>query len=64
MTDREVLNFKGSTTTALEQLSKGFRSKEARWIEVAIEHPESFSMDRNSYREAIETAIKEAEGAR
>ena len=59
---REVLNFKGSTATALEQLSKGFRSKEARWIEVAIEHPEGFSMDQSSYRECNKKQMKGLDG--
>ena len=46
----------------VEELSRICRevsiAKESRWIEVAIEHPKSFSMDRSSYREAIENAIK------
>ena len=36
---------------AIEDLTRGFQRKEARWIEVAIEEIESFSIDRTSYRE-------------
>ena len=36
---------------AIEDLTRGFQSKEARWIEVAIEETESFSINRTSYRE-------------
>ena len=38
---------------AIEELSRGFLSNEVRWIEVAIEETESFSMDRTSYRELL-----------
>ena len=34
---------------ALEDLTRGFQSKEAQWIEEAIEETESFSMDQTSY---------------
>ena len=33
-------------------------TKGSRWIEVAIEHPESFLMDQSSYRKAVENVIK------
>ena len=44
------------------QLSRGFQSKEARWIEVAIEHPEGFSMDQSSYRECNKKQMKGLDG--
>ena len=37
----------------IEDLTRGVHSKDSRWIEVAIEHPEGFSMDRNNYRELL-----------
>ena len=36
---------------AIENLTRGFLSKEARWIEVATKKIESFLIDRTSYRE-------------
>ena len=45
----------------IKDLTRGFLNKEARWIEIAIEHLESFSMDQSSYRKAIKNAIKEVE---
>ena len=46
---------------AIKDITRGFLNKEARWIEIAIEHLESFSMDQSSYRKAIKNAIKEVE---
>ena len=34
-----------STREAIKELSKGFLSKGARWIDIAIEQPESISME-------------------
>ena len=52
--------------TSIEELSRICQevsiAKGSRWIEVAIEHPESFSMDRSSYQEAVENVIKAAKG--
>ena len=48
--DQELSRFK-MCLLAIEELSRGFLSNEARWIEVVIEHPEDFLIDRGSYRE-------------
>ena len=48
--------------SGIEKLSSICREvsvvKGARWIKVAIERAETSSMDRNSYIEAMENAIK------
>ena len=54
---RSIESYRGLKTCfiavepTIEDQTRGFVNKEARWIETAIEHPKSFSMDRSSYRE-------------
>ena len=43
---------------AIEDQKGGFQHKEARWIEVAIEETESFSIDRTSYWECDKKKLK------